>query len=517
MQAVLSESGLALNASEYIRLYGNEALLKLQRRYTIRTIDRMTKVPRITKMFRTLRGPACKIMELPRFSMDALLATGVPSAARPLVAIDDQLPRPLPLPAIEYIGRSNPNQEIVVRHVVDRFRSNAVAGVTLSMKAGCGKSFVAKDIIGRMKLKTLIVVPNTYLLDQWVSLLRQYFPTATIGTLYGKHKCDGDIIVGIINTIAELESFSISERLPVPNVGRTLKRVRVQHVVRVDDLMRDVGLTIFDESHMYVSKEFRKVFRRVWSRYTLGLSATPDTREDKLDAIHQAWLGPILNAETLDGFDMVQDTFTAQARLMHYSAEAAHCRFNIRENGIIDYASIIEAMINDPERNQLIVDQTIQLMTGGLFTFVFSDRRAHLEHLYALMEERLRGSDAVLEMPEADKRVILYGGADEDTICAAKKISTVIFTTYSYSSTGVSITKMNGLVLATPRRSNMTQIIGRVFRLGSDASVQRIIVDIVDDKLPLKSQVRERVKAYRERGCEIRRMKHLAPGGGSQS
>ncbi len=503
MQAIICETGLSFGVDEYTALYGNAMLLRLQRKYTVRTVDRMTKMPRVTKLFRITNGDGGKIIELPRFTCRQLCAPEQ-SAMSPIKSIIYNLPIQSPIDAIQYTGKSNPNQEVVVKHVVASFRSSDnICGMTIKVAPGLGKSFIAKDIINQMKLKTLIVVPNTYLLDQWVSLLRQYFPGTKIGTLYGKRKEDGDIIVGIINTIAELQAFDYVEKIPVESSGKRQKYERVVHHITMDDLLRTVGLAIFDESHLYVSKEFKKVFRRVWARYTIGLSATPDIREDKLDVIHRAWLGPILDAETLDGFNAVQDTFSSQVDMIEYHALNEHCSFNVRDNGIIDYASIVESIINDPNRNGIIIDETIRLAKRGLYTFVFSDRRSHLERLYELLEAKLNGVDAVLEMPEANKKVILYGGSDEQTIAKAKQISTVVFTTYSYSSTGVSITKMNGLILATPRRSNMTQIIGRVFRLGSDTGIKRVIVDISDAKLPLKSQVRERMKAYRERGCDI--------------
>ncbi len=506
MKAILSETGFAFNATEYAQIYGNEMLLKLQRKYTIRTVDRTTKIPQVTKMYCLIKCDGFKVIEFPRFAMRTLMCgTKQPSALSPIVEFDINLPKHEPIDNIEYIGKSNSNQNIIVKHVVDAFKQSKVNGMTLKVLAGAGKSFCAKDIIHRMKLKTLIVVPNTYLLDQWVVLLTQYFPTATIGTLYGKQKKDGDIIVGIINTVSDLKSFIVSEKKPIPNIGKKLKHIKVEHTVDVDELLSTIGLTVFDESQMYVSKEFRKVFKRIRSRYTIGLSATPDIREDKLDLIHRAWVGPIVDAETLDGYNVAQDTFTAEVSLIAYHARNEHCQFNVREDGMIDYTSIVQAIVNDPDRNKLIIDEVIKLMNRELYTFVFSDRRSHLEHLYTLLEDRLtaQNQEAVLELPEANKKIILYGGSDEQTIAKAKTISTVVFTTYAYSSTGVSITKMNGLVLTTPRRSNMTQIVGRIFRLGSDSSVKRMIVDIVDAKLPLKGQVRERIKAYQDRGCEI--------------
>lgn len=505
MKAILSETGFAFNATEYVALYGNEMLLKLQKKYTIRTVDRTTKIPQVTKMYQMIKCDGFKIIEFARFAKDELVCDQQPSAKTPIVEVDIQLPTHSRIETIDYLGRSNPNQKVVIKHIMNNIFNQPIAGLTLKLCAGQGKTYTAMDIIGRMKLKTLIVVPNTYLLDQWVNLLKQYFTTANIGTLYGTQKKDGDIIVGIINSVSELKSFEVSEKRPWPNIGKSIKYMKVNQSVQVDDILRDVGLTIFDESQGYVSKTFRRVFKRIWSRYTLGLSATPDIREDKLDAIHQSWIGPILDAETLDGFNVSQDVFISESHMIEYHALNEHCKFNVREDGMIEYSSIVESIINDPHRNNLIIDQIVSLMDKGLFTFVFSDRRSHLEHLYNLLETKCNdlGSSVIMEVPEAKKKVILYGGSSEETIAKAKTVSTVIFTTYAYSSTGVSITKMNGLVLTTPRRSNMKQIINRVFRLGSDQSVKRIIVDICDAKLPIKGQMRERVKAYQERGCEI--------------
>jgi hypothetical protein len=199
--------------------------------------------------------------------------------------------------------------------------------------------------------------------------------------------------------------------------------------------------------------------------------------------------------------------------MIKYHSHSDHCKFNVREDGMIEYSSIIESLINDPNRNNIIVNEVLNLMEDGRFVFVFSDRRSHLEHLFELMEKEIierEKTDIIIDMPEFDKKIeivgertILYGGSKEDVIEKARSLSSIILTTYAYSGTGVSITKMDALVLSTPRRSNMKQIINRVFRLGSDQTIKRIIIDIVDEKMPIKGQVRERVKAYEERGSVI--------------
>lgn len=501
MDAYICERGIVLNTNTFIEKFGNESLIKLKKQLTISTVDRVTKIPKRTAMFHIVKTTNGSVIEIPKFCLDMLRGKQYIKTIKSDFSLGERMRH-------EYIGRSNPNQQLVVDHVIDNFRNESddgYNGFTLQLMAGCGKSYVAMDIISKVKRKTLIVVPNTYLLNQWVKLLNELFPTATIGELYGKRKIDGDIIVGIINTVADLTEFDVTSKMPVPNIGKSLKYIKYTKKISIDELYNKIGLTIFDESQMYVSKEFRKAFQRVRSRFTIGLSATPNIREDKLDKIHLSWVGPILNADELENYSPTQDAFQSTATLIKYYAHDDHVQFKIRDDGMMDYQSIIESLVNDPFRNQLLIDRILNLAKKGHYVFVFSDRRSHLEQMYDIISNTMNNVSTPinLEMPESDRKIILYGGSSEETIQTANDMSNIIFTTYQYSSTGVSIKKMDCLVLTTPRRSNMKQIINRVFRLGSDQTIERQIVDIIDMKMPIKRQYLERLKSYNERGSKI--------------
>jgi hypothetical protein len=111
-----------------------------------------------------------------------------------------------------------------------------------------------------------------------------------------------------------------------------------------------------------------------------------------------------------------------------------------------------------------------------------------------------------ISIPELNinNNIVLYGNSSDDDIVTAKTNSNIIFTTYAYSSTGVSINRMTALILATSRRSKSIQIIGRIFRLDDDLNhLHRHIIDIIDNKSVLKNQVYERMKAYKDRECII--------------
>lgn len=110
-------------------------------------------------------------------------------------------------------------------------------------------------------LKTIIIVPTTVLLDQWLIELnkRLNIPRNEIGIFYGKEKeklLNKKIIIYVINS------------------ARTHLEEHFQRYYRDQDLF-----LIADECHRYGSKENSKIFNVPFS-YTLGLSATPERYGD---------------------------------------------------------------------------------------------------------------------------------------------------------------------------------------------------------------------------------------------
>jgi hypothetical protein len=105
----------------------------------------------------------------------------------------------------------------------------------------------------------------------------------------------------------------------------------------------------------------------------------------------------------------------------------------------------------------------------------------------------IRPDNAQISIPKIILRVT--GGASAEDIQKAETDADIILTTYQYMSVGKSIPRMNAMVLATPRKTKSRQIINRIFRLGSDYSIERHIVDVVDHNTIFRSQLRF-LKAY---------------------
>lgn len=440
----------------------------LKKYFTLRYMNKTTRITSIMKNYFTESGK----LYLPRFKVEELIKNNKIEGT-----IINKLKLHKPNENINYIGQSNTNQLLVINYLMNNIY-NRDNGIILKMMAGSGKTYLAMDIISRLKQKTLIIVPNTYLLEQWYELINMFFPNVKVGRYYSKYKEEGDIVIGIVNTIV---------------ITKTLD-------------FKSFGLCVLDECHMYCTKMFKTIYNRINFYYMLGLSATPDIRIDGYDQISETNIGNILDVETLEGYNKLDNTFASTVYSIFYNGPDEYTETIVNDkNGMVDTIGIISNLIIDPNRNKLIIEQINRLLKLESNIFVFSDRRGHLEELYNLfVDTYTKELNINVSIPELTKSQILYGGSKKDSIETAKNESSVIFTTYKYSSTGVSINRLTGLILSTPRRSNMIQIINRIFRQADEyRDIHRYIIDIVDNKTVLKNQYYARKQAYKERESTI--------------
>lgn len=312
--------------------------------------------------------------------------------------------------------------------------------------------------------RTFIVVPNSILLKQWFNELTKFFSgipadvRPSIGIYCGTKKETADITVGIINSSLKYDFSSID-------------------------------LVIFDEVHMYTSPKFHDIFFAAQAPLVLGLTATPSSRLDGFDKIFNWHLGATIECSTIPGWNPADVIFTTKVVKVSYKGPEEYTKCIYSETGELSFPLMVNQLVEDPTRNKLIADWALSLYQEGKNVFVFSDRREHLETISKLL-------GVEVEFQVDGELVSLMGGASEEQIGRARGSGRIIMTTYKYSGTGLSIDKMNALILATPRKSNLTQIVGRIYRLSGDAKIERVIIDIVDVNTPMKNQYRHRKQTY---------------------
>jgi superfamily II DNA or RNA helicase len=388
-----------------------------------------------------------------------------------------------PLPNMRYDGTFKGNQEIIYNHIMTKFFNPesvniGSSGLILNEKAGRGKTFLAMYLIGVLKCKTLIVTHNTTMLGGWVKEITEKFTGVSVGQYYGKKKIDGDIVVGVINSLIT-DEFKFKKE-----------------TVKASEYYKTFDFIILDECHEFYSEVRRKLYDKCSPTYMLGLSATPDERNDTLYKVGHYCIGPLLEAEKLEEYSEKEINFKGHVTKISYSGPTEYTEHIITEStGLTSVPLLIGQICEDPYRLEMVVNLILEQNKLGLNVLVFADRRSYL----AIIQEALDIKSYMLT-DENEQRVLesvnLMGGNTALQIREAEQNNNVILTTYQFMGTGVSIPKLNSVVLTTPRKSKSKQFINRIFRLGSNYDIERQIIDIVDTKISLKSQWYARKEYY---------------------
>jgi superfamily II DNA or RNA helicase len=366
--------------------------------------------------------------------------------------------------------------DIFNRRFTEAEKKSGRCGVIVNLQAGFGKTYLSMMIMGRLKCRTIVVVHNCTILDQWKKLLIQKFPQNKIGVYYGNKKEMGDIVVAVINTVCQSD---------------------ISGFIDAYDFFSEFDLAIFDECHEYCSASRSKVFEYCNVPFIIGLSATPDERNDNLTKVIKWGIGPILCAEKLKGYSTESVPFKGHVVRVKYCGPDEYTKSIINSKlETLSVPKMIEQFTQDTFRTQTIAQLALKYYKQKYNIFVFADRRDYLEEINIKISELAQNISEFLTSDEDLKSIRLVGGDSADKMETAKQQMRIILTTYQYMGTGCSIPKMNCIILATPRKNKSRQIINRIFRLGSDYSITRQIIDIVDWKTPLKNQYYERKKYY---------------------
>ena len=317
---------------------------------------------------------------------------------------------------------------------------------------------IALYIASLFKVKTLVIVHKSFLLNQWKQRAQE-FTNATIGIIQqNKIDIDGkNIVIGMLQSIAK-EKYDT-------------------------EIFRDFGLVIFDEAHHAPSKYFSRALPIISCKKTLALSATPK-RADKLEKVLYWYFGPILYQEAPE---IITNLIV---KIFKYNIVHKNFKEYKLYDGTINRPKTINKLIEINKRNQFIIDIVKDvLLEEGRKIIILSDR---IEHLHILKE--------LLDKLEITTTSFYIGGMKQKKLDESEK-ATVIFGTYSMASEALDIPELNTLVMTTPRKE-IEQTVGRITRK-KDHPVQSLIIDIVDQLSSFNRQGEFRKKFYIKKEFQI--------------
>lgn len=367
----------------------------------------------------------------------------------------------------KYIGVPRDYQQTAIDYVIN----NNVEGCVMKMPTGQGKTYVALGIVAKRNLKTLIVVHNNPQANMWKKAIRESFTGIEIGELSGDCIKDGDIVVGIINTVA-LKSGN--DEIVIGSSTR----------MTFNNYLKLFSFVIYDECHKFCSPQFSNAYRRTQTHYMMGLSATP--LESVFGQLSVWYLGPIIDVMAdIPNYKPPEQKYNGVIHLIHFMGHPDHTKTYINERTQrIDHHKSLNQIMTDKARLEFICNCVKLLNDDKKQIFIFAEWKKYLVEIHDTLQ--VLGINSTILVGGAQENEMEYVVADENV--------NVILTTYPFLGTGFSLPRMDAIIFATPRKSMFEQYVGRIFREAND--VDRTIIDIVDYKTSLKSQLKQRLEVY---------------------
>ena len=355
---------------------------------------------------------------------------------------------------VDFDGELRPNQLEPLKKTMETL--NKTSGGLLSLHCGAGKTVLSLYIIAQLKKKTLVVVNQEFLMDQWIERIKQFLPHLRVG------KIKRDKI--------QVEEYDILLAM--------LKSLATRKYDK--NTFDSFGFVIVDECHNIATKEYSKALQKINSKYMLGLSATP-TRSDGLTKVIKWYIGDIFFKSVVnDKFDVEVERYIIKSSDKDYKK----IDLNWKRKPLI--ARMINNVAEYSERIDFIYDKIKEITKDkSRQILLLSERISLLKELEKRMEDN------------CDYGFFIGGMKSWERELSMEK--QVILATFHIAREALDIKSLNTLILATPK-SNIVQAVGRILRKKQG---KHLIIDVVDDFSTFKNQSWKRFNYYKKKKYKI--------------
>jgi len=308
---------------------------------------------------------------------------------------------------------------------------------------GFGKTLIGSKMIEIRSCNTLVLVNKNMLLDQWIERFVGYFGYSKkeIGFL-GKSK----------NTL-----------------NNKLDIATMQSLKNNIDIIKNYSFVIVDECHHIPAVTFEKIIKSFQGKYILGLSATPN-RKDEMEPLLFQQLGPVAyevksKKNVSNKFKIVESSF---------------------ESNTDNFSDLINEIISNDTRNMLIYEEIIKYK--GRKILLLTDRIEHIENLELILKSNKIQFISVHGSMKKNEQI--------ENMNEVENASLVLATT-SFFGEGIDFPHLDTIIFATPISyyGRLVQYLGRIGRNGGDC----LAIDILDIHNPFTlSSYKKRKEGYKQ-------------------
>lgn len=350
----------------------------------------------------------------------------------------------------------------------------------LVMPCSSGKTQCGLEIIARIGGRALWLTHTQDLLNQSKGRAESVLAQGGYGTI-----TDGKVNVGTHITFALVQT--LAKRIDILNFKDQFD------VIIVDECQHAAG------SPTKVT-QFYKTISRLSARYKIGLTATPK-RADGLQAAMFALLGPKLHEVTRE--EVAHTTCPVKVQKIDTGWMPDYDAV-LMGDGMIDYNKVIDAMIHDEKRYDLVLNKLLHLF-GPII--VLANRVEYLQRMCRDYVESQAGSAVTLSA------VCLSGQGQSKKAKAERKTALealnngeldCVFATYQLAKEGLDVPNLRYVVFATPEQDSTT-VIQSVGRVGRKAEGKKYgtVIDFVDLFGMYQGYFKKRKGYYKKIGAEV--------------
>ena len=372
---------------------------------------------------------------------------------------------------VEFKGELTFEQELALSDMISK--ENGL----LHAETGFGKTVLGAALVSKRKTKTIILVHNKQLLDQWLDRLNHFLTfeeeEATRYTASGREK-----VIGYVGQYGGTKKW----------LSKLVDVVMIQSLFKLENsqsLLDEYEMMIVDECHHVSALMFEKVVAQFRGKYLYGLTATPERKNGHEPIVFQR-VGEILHTA-----DKRETDFKRQLQLRFTSFG----HLEIEKTKASNFIQLSDWIATDSVRNQMILKDILDQVAEGRNILVLVNRIQQIDVFEKLLKEK-----------EVDDFYIISGKTKVrertsllETLEQLDK-GFVLLSTGKYIGEGFDLPQLDTLILAAPFswKNNLIQYAGRIHRNYKDKSLVHIF-DYVDIHVPyLEKMFQKRQVAYRK-------------------
>lgn len=393
------------------------------------------------------------------------------------ISIEDKTNPGTPID-VKFLGEARPEQEKAVKALA-QYRCGTIYAAT-----AFGKTVTGIAMIARKKVNTLILVHTKALLDQWREKLGEFLETnfTTEEEQKGRGRRKKFKQIGALSSTEN----SLNGKIDIALLQSCISDNEVKPFVR------DYGMVIVDECHHAPAVNFERVLKEVNARYVYGLTATP-IRKDGHHPIIFMQCGEI--RFTADSSSQQQSQTFSRLLIPRFTS------FRCLKTDGNNYNQVIDELIDDPARNNLILADVAKALSEGRTPIILTARTSHVDILAAECRKicpnviRLVGNDSAKVKRETMAQLAAVP-VNEPLIVVA---------TGKYVGEGFDLPRLDTLMLALPVswKGLIAQYAGRLHR-EYPGKKEVWIYDYVDIRAAVcDSMYRKRLHGYKTIGYSI--------------